>query len=169
YYSANVLLGNGDGTFQDAASFATNYPVRSMAVGDFNLDGKPDLALGYGTTTASLVDAEVSTGGIILYTFQAQYDEGVTFLEGQGDGTFAYEEDVSDGGRTYQYQAEKPGDYPEVDSNIVSSVAAGDFDGNGTLDVAAATSFGTVAAFMNDTPTPTPTMAISSASVTEGN
>jgi hypothetical protein len=164
-----VLLGNGDGTFQTAVNFATNYPVRSLAVGDFNLDGRPDLALGYGTTTATIVGGEMSTGGIFLYDFEAQYDEGVTFLEGQGDGTFAYGADVSIVNGTYQYQSENPDDYPEVDGSIVTYLAAGDFDGNGTLDVVAATSVGEVADLINDTPTPTPAMAINNISVTEGN
>jgi len=38
-----VLLGNGDGTFQ-AATAVTDY-ASSIAVGDFNGDGKPDLAV----------------------------------------------------------------------------------------------------------------------------
>jgi hypothetical protein len=42
----SVLLGNGDGTFQDPVSFTTGarLPV-SVAVGDFNGDGWPDLAV----------------------------------------------------------------------------------------------------------------------------
>jgi hypothetical protein len=62
--SVSVLLGNGDGTFQDAV----NYPVvfaNAVMVGDFNGDGVPDLA--------------VATGGPA---------SGVEILLGQGDGTF---------------------------------------------------------------------------------
>jgi len=41
-----VLLGNGDGTFQAAALYATGgYRATSMAVGDVNGDGKPDVAV----------------------------------------------------------------------------------------------------------------------------
>ena len=40
----SVLLGNGDGTFQaTSTSPPAAHPV-SVAVGDFNGDGKPDLA-----------------------------------------------------------------------------------------------------------------------------
>jgi hypothetical protein len=40
----SVLLGNGDGSFQPKSDFATgSYPI-SVTTGDFNGDGKPDLA-----------------------------------------------------------------------------------------------------------------------------
>jgi hypothetical protein len=41
-----VLLGNGDGTFQTARKFGTHAQPFAIAIGDFNKDGKPDLALG---------------------------------------------------------------------------------------------------------------------------
>jgi hypothetical protein len=44
----SVLLGNGDGTFQDAVNTDLDDVPTSMAVGDFNGDGKPDLAVTYG-------------------------------------------------------------------------------------------------------------------------
>jgi hypothetical protein len=58
-----VLLGNGDGTFQAAQPYAANGPI-TIVVGDFNGDGKPDLAF-------------------------ADYDDDeVGLLLGKGDGTF---------------------------------------------------------------------------------
>jgi hypothetical protein len=63
-----VFLGNGDGTFAPAVAYSTGgqYP-QSVAVGDFNGDGKPDLAV-------------------------ANYNDGtecsVAILLGNGDGTF---------------------------------------------------------------------------------
>src|SRR2546425_3833486 len=64
--SVSVLLGKGDGTFEDAvySSLGFAYPT-SVAVGDFNGDGKPDLALALYSTSRVLV------------------------LLGRGDGTFA--------------------------------------------------------------------------------
>lgn len=63
-----VSLGNGDGTLQPAMTFAVgSFPPRSVAVGDFNGDGKLDLA------TANT----------------RQYEPGnVSILLGNGDGTF---------------------------------------------------------------------------------
>jgi hypothetical protein len=67
--SVSVLLSNGDGTFQPARNTTTtDYPFgygqNALAVGDFDRDGKLDLA-----TPASNVD-------------------GVNLLLGRGDGTF---------------------------------------------------------------------------------
>jgi hypothetical protein len=41
----SVLLGNGDGTFQAARSVGAGSHPYSVAVGDFNGDGIPDLAV----------------------------------------------------------------------------------------------------------------------------
>jgi len=97
YYSqVTILLGNGDGTFTQAA----NSPVTlssgatALAVGDFNGDGKLDLAvLGWGGP--------------------------VTILLGNGDGTFT--------------QANGSPFTVGVDSSFI---AAGDFNGDGKLDLA---------------------------------
>src|SRR5579871_6595441 len=50
--TVSILLGNGDGTFGAARSFAAGYGPSSVAVGDFNADGFPDLAVAdyYGRT-----------------------------------------------------------------------------------------------------------------------
>jgi len=43
--SVSVLLGNGDGSFQAARTFGAGLGPWSVAVGDFNGDGTPDLAV----------------------------------------------------------------------------------------------------------------------------
>src|SRR5439155_4548775 len=72
--SVSILLGNGDGTFQKAVNYdAGPYPA-SVAVGDFNGDGNPDLAV------ANVVWYDQSTG--------TSTNGGVSLLFGKGDGTF---------------------------------------------------------------------------------
>jgi hypothetical protein len=74
--SVTILLGVGDGTFTPgAATLATGYLPDSVAVGDFNGDGKADLV-----TANSLGNAAVVQNGIGIGT--------ATVFLGNGDGTF---------------------------------------------------------------------------------
>ena len=69
--SVSVLMGNGDGTFQSAQSFASGgYETNSVAIGDFNGDGNPDLVL-----TSQCQNSTCQNGG-------------VSVLLGNGNGTF---------------------------------------------------------------------------------
>src|SRR5262245_43406680 len=43
--NVSVLLGKGDGTFKTAVNYGAGRHPFSVAVGDFNGDGKPDLAV----------------------------------------------------------------------------------------------------------------------------
>jgi hypothetical protein len=66
--TVSVLLGNGDGSFRPARTSATGAYPFSLTAGDFNADGKVDLA------TANYDYSEVNDVSILL---------------GNGDGTFA--------------------------------------------------------------------------------
>ena len=95
-FSVSVLLGLGDGAF----SAATSYPLGVsedfgyIAVGDFNGDGKLHLAVA------------------------CWYENSVTILLGNGDGTFTVNSSATP-------TAQNP-----------SSIAVGDFNGDGKLDLA---------------------------------
>ena len=56
----NVLLGNGDGTFQAPQSYAVGSDPVSVAVGDFNGNGYPDL------TVANMHDYPNGTVTVLL-------------------------------------------------------------------------------------------------------
>jgi hypothetical protein len=94
----SVLLGSGsgDGTFPTRADYDTGTTPRSVAIGDLNGDGKPDLAV------ASL------------------NSQAVSVLRGNGDGTFATRVDYLTGGSDPVF------------------VAIGDLNGDGKLDLAVA-------------------------------
>jgi hypothetical protein len=114
--TVSVLLNNGDGTFATApGSPVTVGPCPSaIAVGDFNRDGNLDLAVASGPL-------DVSNGG------------SVTILLGNGDGTFT----------------PAPGS-PISGLYSPASVVAGDFDGDGKLDLAVNDFGGTLWVFLGN-------------------
>jgi trimeric autotransporter adhesin len=147
--AVEILLGNGDGTFNlAAASPATGNTPTAIATGDFNGDGNLDLAIpngnsntvtillgnGNGTFTAaaspatgnspsSLVVGDFNGDGKPDLAVTNATDNTVTILLGNGDGTFKV--------------AASP-----VTGNRPSAIAAGDFNGNGKVDLAVANAAG---------------------------
>jgi hypothetical protein len=143
-----VLLGNGDGTFQTAVNYDAGNQPDWVAVGDFNRDGKLDLAVanpssqnvsvllgnGDGTFQTAVnysIPADAFSVAIADLNGDGKLDlavgsgcpcgapGSVSVLLGNGDGTFQ---------SGVNYGA---GSYP-------NSVVVGDFNGNGRLDLAVA-------------------------------
>jgi hypothetical protein len=136
----SVLLGNGDGTFQPRIDYAVGSLPSSLAVADFNRDGKLDLVvtnaadstvsvlLGNGDGTfqpqvgyATALSADWQTVVVGDFNGDGKLDLAVScfsvvsVLLGNGDGTFRTHVDSGAGG---------------------ISLAAGDFNGDGKLDLA---------------------------------
>jgi hypothetical protein len=113
--NVSVMIGNGDGTFQTPINTLTAYSARAVGIGDFNHDGKMDVAaaevfggidqveilLGNGDGTFSLDNTYLLDSGadsIAVASFRnngkldmaiAQPDgSGISILLGNGDGTF---------------------------------------------------------------------------------
>ena len=135
-----ILLGNGDGTFQAPETFAAGTRPAALVAGDFSGDGRLDLAtandesndvsvlMGNGDGTfqpAIEYAAGIGPDALVAGDFNgdgrldlAVAGSGVQILLGNGDGTFQAAE-------AYAAGATPP-----------SSLVAGDFTGDGQLDLA---------------------------------
>jgi len=152
----SVLLGDGTGSFGSANNLSAGTFAISAAVGDFNLDGKADLAVAnfgsadvtilpgngdgtFGAVTnlplaANLNPTSIVTGDFnrdgkpdlavaVGYGFSNATPGHVSILLGNGDGTFVAATNYTVGGAP-------------------KSVAVGDFNRDGTPDLAVANSLG---------------------------
>jgi hypothetical protein len=120
--SISVLLGNGDGTFRETSDANVGVAdVNSVAVGDFNNDHIPDLVVN------GFFGVPV-TGGIKVVN-------GVSVLLGNGDGTFQAPQLLVLG---TQLGAQ------------VASVAVGDFNRDGNLDIVTGSFGGTVSVLLGN-------------------
>ena len=95
----SVLLGDGDGTFQPPVNYAAGINATALVAGDFSGDGRVDLAV---------AGNNVAGAGI------------VSVLLGNGDGTF-----------------QRPVNYA-AGTTFPSALVAGDFNGDGRVDLAVA-------------------------------
>ncbi|MGA3028587.1 MAG: VCBS repeat-containing protein [Bryobacteraceae bacterium] len=109
-----IFLGNGDGSFKLSATYAAGPVAFAIVAGDFNGDGKLDLAI-----------ANQGTNG--------QQNGGISLLLGKGDGTFSALPPIPLSGST------------DVSPYAVgpSSIAAADLNGDGKLDLVVTLSNGT--------------------------
>ncbi len=138
-----VFLGNGDGTFEDAVSYAAGNRPYGITAADFNGDGKGDLAVAsYGSSDVSILlgngdgtfQAAVSYGGAAgpMAIVSGDFDRdgrsdtavanssgsSISVFSGKGDGTLNAAQDYS----------------TEFGPR---SIALGDFNGDGKPDLAA--------------------------------
>jgi hypothetical protein len=75
--SVDVLVGNGDGTFQPAVSYSTGLYIASIAIGDVNGDGYPDVvATGEGAPYSQV--AVLLNNGEGTFQTPVTYDSGGT-------------------------------------------------------------------------------------------
>ncbi len=159
YGAVSILLGVGDGTFQVRREYATG-TFGPLVAGDFNGDGNQDLAIAKGGNTASVLlgsgdgtlehptdygtgngVAAVATGDfngdgnldLVVANSACSCPHGtVSLLLGNGDGTFRPRADFATG-------------------EVPIALAIGDFNQDGSLDLAVANSLdGTVSILLGN-------------------
>lgn len=160
-YKIVVLRGNGDGTFQAAQAYTvggapSGTGPTAIASGDFNGDGKPDLAITLLNASKVSILINTSVSGTVSFAASVEYatalypsavgvadfnNDGkkdvvvqcapggagsgiLSLFRGNGDGTFQAKEDYAAG------------------TASTTSLAIGDFDGDGYLDIATADQLG---------------------------
>ena len=149
--TVSVLLGNGDGTLQAAQHVTVAAGPNGVAVGDFNGDGRADLAVtdsrgnvwiligngdgtfrtpvaiplpdSGGTGAFGIAVADLNGDAKLDLAVAAPFAEYVYVLIGNGDGTF-----------------KAPVGYQDALAQEPDSVAVGDFNGDGKKDLAVALS-----------------------------
>ena len=138
--SVSVILGNGDGTFQAPQKFAVGVSPRTLAVGDFNGDGRLDFAVG--NFLSSSVSVFTNIGGNFSLTTLAPGGAPLSLAAGDFDGAGSTELAVSfiNVGAVTIYSSQAGGSLQASATYVTGGgfLTTGDLNGDGRPDLIAA-------------------------------
>jgi len=176
YYSIDVGLGNGDGTFAYPTSFSSGYG--SIIARDLNKDGQVDLAAAnYGDTVNVLLGSGSGTFGSPLGYSAGSQPTSLSSADFNGDGTIDLVTANVDSATVSVMLGDGTGFFkPPVTAAAGTypvGVAVGDFNGDGRMDAASVNSgSNNVSVLLNDGTWPalsSPSISVNDVTVTEGN
>jgi hypothetical protein len=174
--SVTVLLGNGAGSFTQptGSPFAagTNPSPSALVIGDFNGDGKPDLAVAdSGSTTVSVLlgNGDGTFGAASTLTAQSG-QKTIAMADFNGDGNQDLATCDTSTGTVYKFSGNGNGTFQsEVSTSTgtaaCSSMAAADFNGDGNPDLVVPMQGNNKAVVLLDGVTHTATASASSVNV----
>ena len=146
--NVSVLLGKGDGTFRAAVNYGTGLSPRSIALADFDADGKLDIVVANSSSTSVSVLLGKGDGTFKPATFFAAGGPaafvavGDVNRDGKPDLVVANPSAVTTNGTFSVLLGKGDGTFGSPTSmdagNYPTSIALGDFNGDGNLDLALA-------------------------------
>jgi len=140
----SVLLGNGDGSFQDQQRFAAGDAPRSITAADFNGDGVIDLATanaGFDDISILLGNGDGSFQDPLLFA-AGDFPESITAADFNGDGAIDLATANNSSNDTSVLLGNGDGTFHAPDrfgaGDRPSSITAADFNGDGAVDLVTA-------------------------------
>jgi len=143
----SILLGNGDGTFRPAVNYLSDvYGFYSLATGDFNHDGKPDLIVESSTLTVLLGNGDgtfltgpatgVAGGPLAVADFNHDgFDDVVIGRTTTSDTAAVGGVLLGNGNGTFQPIISFPASMPDTPFFNIRALAAADLNGDGNPDL----------------------------------
>jgi len=142
--SVSVLLGKGDGTFETAVNYPAGSSTYSVAIGDFDNDGWPDLFAANGTSNPGTITILRNKGDgtfdLATNLPTSTYPEALTTGDFNGDGNLDLAVTYNNGGFIKIIEGDGHGRFP-VATNLsagpasINHVLAADIDGDGRPDL----------------------------------
>ena len=151
--SFTIHRGNGDGTFQPPVYVQPGFNIRSIAVGDFNGDGRLDiLGAAPGQYVGLLMGNGDGTFQSWVSVYRSESVQAIVAADWNGDGAADFA--VADAGRLVILLASEDGafqTFANYDLGVTpNAITALDLNGDGNMDLATANLDGTVSVLLGN-------------------